>query len=203
MSTIRVTPTLPLLLALSLSATLYAIAAPASSNGPPVGTAHIAVAAQGGLLQDVGHLNPHAYRPNELFAQNWVYEGLVHYGPGGKIEPALAESWEVKPAAADGTQDIVFKLRRFGPQGTISRSCKHPLIWHLYSRQMPVLGAHKAARHATSLRVGHPRDTLGRLLIACKFYVECCVPCPCSSSRSCCYCCCCCTALHCANLACH
>ena len=57
----------------------------------------IAPGAQTGLFQTVGRLDPHTYRPNEFFANNWVYEGLVSYGSYGQIVPALAEDWEVTP----------------------------------------------------------------------------------------------------------
>lgn len=43
---------------------------------------------------NVGPLNPHAYNPNEMFAQVIAYDGLVHFN-GKDIEPALAKSWEV------------------------------------------------------------------------------------------------------------
>ena len=49
-------------------------------------------AAQTGLFSDVGCMNPHTYRPNEFFANDMVYEGLVSY-QDGKIVPALAEKW--------------------------------------------------------------------------------------------------------------
>ncbi|NJM98800.1 MAG: nickel ABC transporter, nickel/metallophore periplasmic binding protein [Phormidesmis sp. RL_2_1] len=57
--------------------------------------------------QDVGPLNPHMYGPSQMFAQDLVYEPLVSYERGGKIQPALAESWEVSP---DGKL-ITFQLR--------------------------------------------------------------------------------------------
>ena len=41
----------------------------------------VAPGAQTGLFSTVGRLDPHTYRPNEFFANNWVYEGLVAYGP--------------------------------------------------------------------------------------------------------------------------
>ncbi|WP_425349315.1 nickel ABC transporter substrate-binding protein [Consotaella salsifontis] len=56
---------------------------------------------------NVGSLNPHLYSPNQMFAQNMVYEPLVHYRPDGTIEPWLAESWE---ASRDG-RIYTFKLR--------------------------------------------------------------------------------------------
>ena len=39
----------------------------------------MAPGAQSGLFNTVGRLDPHSYRPNEFFANNWVYEGLVAY----------------------------------------------------------------------------------------------------------------------------
>jgi hypothetical protein len=38
-------------------------------------TLTIAPAGQTGLFANLGPLNPHAYRPNEFFSSNWVYEG--------------------------------------------------------------------------------------------------------------------------------
>ncbi|NJR51511.1 MAG: nickel ABC transporter, nickel/metallophore periplasmic binding protein [Leptolyngbyaceae cyanobacterium CSU_1_3] len=58
--------------------------------------------------QDVGSLNPHRYGPSQMFAQDLVYEPLVTYDRGGKIQPALAESWKVSP---DGKL-ITFQLRK-------------------------------------------------------------------------------------------
>jgi ABC-type transport system substrate-binding protein len=81
----------------------------ACAKSPP-GTITIVSAGQAGLLKGIGVLNPHAYRPNEFVVQNWVYEGLVHYGAGGKIVPALAESWELRNHGRQ--QDIIFNLRR-------------------------------------------------------------------------------------------
>lgn len=56
---------------------------------------------------DIGDLNPHTYN-SQMFAQGMVYEALVKYGQGGKIEPWLAESWSISP---DG-REYTFKLRR-------------------------------------------------------------------------------------------
>lgn len=50
-------------------------------------------------------------RPNEFFANNWVYEGLVSYGPNGALEPALATSWEVA-VGKDGAETVRFTLRQ-------------------------------------------------------------------------------------------
>merc|ERR1719247_3008618 len=70
-------------------------------------TVTIAPGAQSGLFKSVGRLDPHSYRPNEFFANNWVYEGLVGYGADGAIVPALAVSW-TEPADGKG---LIFKLR--------------------------------------------------------------------------------------------
>lgn len=45
-------------------------------------------------LHNVGPLNPHDYYPNEMFAQNMVYEGLTYFN-GKTVEPCLASSWTV------------------------------------------------------------------------------------------------------------
>ena len=58
--------------------------------------------------KDIGDLNPHLYAPSQWFAQAMVYEGLVNYGDGGKIEPSLAETWDVAP---DG-KSYTFHLRK-------------------------------------------------------------------------------------------
>lgn len=57
---------------------------------------------------DVGPLNPHLYRPNQMFAQDFIYESLVEYGEGGDIIPHLAESWDISP---DG-KVYTFNLRQ-------------------------------------------------------------------------------------------
>lgn len=41
--------------------------------------------------------------------QDMIYEGLVQYGPGGKLEPALAESWDVSTSGP--SPSITFQLR--------------------------------------------------------------------------------------------
>ena len=73
-------------------------------------TVTIAPGAQTGLFQSVGRLDPHTYRPNEFFANNWVYEGLVSYGPQGQILPSLAKSW-VMEARSSGGEKYTFSLR--------------------------------------------------------------------------------------------
>ena len=76
---------------------------------PDSTTVTIAPGAQTGLFQSVGRLDPHTYRPNEFFANNWVYEGLVKYGPFGQILPALAANWDVEEEGEG--QRYTFNLR--------------------------------------------------------------------------------------------
>jgi len=72
-------------------------------------TVTIAPGSSGGLFATIGRLDAHSYRPNEFWANNLVYEGLVEYGPGGNIIPSLASSWTV---ADDGDgQKYTFTLR--------------------------------------------------------------------------------------------
>ena len=70
----------------------------------------IAPGAQTGLFSTVGRMDPHTYRPNEFFSNNWIYEGLVAYGTNGAIEPALATSWTSTTDSA-GAETIRFTLR--------------------------------------------------------------------------------------------
>ena len=42
---------------------------------------------------NVGSLNPHMYSPNQMFAQEMVYDPLVKLNRDGTIGPALAERW--------------------------------------------------------------------------------------------------------------
>ncbi len=57
---------------------------------------------------NAGPLNPHMYSPNQMYAQEMVYEPLVRLGEGGKIEPCLAESWDV----SDDGLVYTFHLRK-------------------------------------------------------------------------------------------
>ena len=70
----------------------------------------VAPGAQSGLFTTVGRLDPHSYRPNEFFANNWVYEGLVTYGANGVISPALASSWTTV-VDSDSIETVTFTLR--------------------------------------------------------------------------------------------
>ena len=57
--------------------------------------------------RDIRDLNPHLYS-GELFAQNLIFEGLVHLDENGQPEPWLAESWTV---SEDGKL-YTFRLRK-------------------------------------------------------------------------------------------
>lgn len=63
----------------------------------------------GALFSSTGPINPHQYSPNALWAQDWIYEGLVSYGQDGEIVPALASSWKVN-SSLDGGQIATFQL---------------------------------------------------------------------------------------------
>eukprot|EP00540_Astrosyne_radiata_P020106 CAMPEP_0116844762 /NCGR_PEP_ID=MMETSP0418-20121206/12882_1 /TAXON_ID=1158023 /ORGANISM="Astrosyne radiata, Strain 13vi08-1A" /LENGTH=570 /DNA_ID=CAMNT_0004475779 /DNA_START=875 /DNA_END=2588 /DNA_ORIENTATION=- len=69
----------------------------------------IAPGGTGGLFKSVGPLNPHQYSPNEIFASDWVYEGLVSYGQDGEIVPSLATSWTTETISTG--QRVTFELR--------------------------------------------------------------------------------------------
>ncbi|WP_409348107.1 nickel ABC transporter substrate-binding protein [Paenibacillus gyeongsangnamensis] len=58
--------------------------------------------------RDIGTMNPHVYNPSQLIAQSMIYEPLVSYKEGGKLEPHLAESWDI---SKDG-KEYTFKLRK-------------------------------------------------------------------------------------------
>ncbi|MDQ0902730.1 MULTISPECIES: nickel ABC transporter substrate-binding protein [unclassified Paenibacillus] len=60
------------------------------------------------LPRDIGPMNPHVYNPSQLIAQSMIYEPLVSYKEGGKLEPHLAESWII---SQDG-KEYTFKLRQ-------------------------------------------------------------------------------------------
>lgn len=76
------------------------------------GSLNITVAPGGrtGIFVATGDMDPHSYSPNEFFIQNWLYEGLVSYGPEGAILPQLATSWTVTNTQSGG-QQYTFKLR--------------------------------------------------------------------------------------------
>ena len=45
-------------------------------------------------FRDIRDLNPHLYS-GEMWAQNMLYESLVHYNEDGTFSPWLAESWTI------------------------------------------------------------------------------------------------------------
>lgn len=76
-------------------------------------TVTVAPGSQTGLFSSdtgVGRLDAHTYRPNEFFANNWVYDGLVEYGAGGTIVPALSTDWVVFERPGGG-KEYYFNLR--------------------------------------------------------------------------------------------
>ncbi len=46
---------------------------------------------------NAGPLNPHLYSPNQMYAQELLYDGLVQLADDNRIEPALAETWDISP----------------------------------------------------------------------------------------------------------
>lgn len=64
----------------------------------------------GTLFRTAGSLNPHQYTPNQMFVNDWIYEGLVRYGLDGQILPALAKSWVAEDLPSGG-QRFAFQLR--------------------------------------------------------------------------------------------
>ena len=65
----------------------------------------------GAIFVSVGHMHPHNYRPNLLFAQDWVYEGLVGYGQDGEVFPRLATTWNTVIDPNGDGQISTFTLR--------------------------------------------------------------------------------------------
>ncbi|KAG7369619.1 nickel-binding periplasmic protein precursor [Nitzschia inconspicua] len=70
----------------------------------------VAPGAGGAMFSSGGPLHPHQYFPNQLFIQDWLYEGLVSYGQDGEIQPALATSWLTEEIVGAG-QRVIFTLR--------------------------------------------------------------------------------------------
>lgn len=62
----------------------------------------------GALFKSTGEIHAHLYSPNELFAQDWVYEGLLKVGADGQPNPGLAVSWNVD----ENGQRVTFDLRQ-------------------------------------------------------------------------------------------
>ncbi len=57
--------------------------------------------------RDIRDVNPHMYS-GEIFAQNLLFEGLIHIDQQGRPQPWLAESWTI---SSDGKK-YTFKLRQ-------------------------------------------------------------------------------------------
>ncbi len=58
-------------------------------------------------FRDIRDLNPHLYS-GEMWAQNMLYESLVHYNEDGTFSPWLAESWTI----TNEGKTYTFKLRK-------------------------------------------------------------------------------------------
>lgn len=58
-------------------------------------------------FRDIRDLNPHLYG-GEMWAQNMLYESLVHYNEDGTFSPWLAESWTI----TNQGKTYTFKLRK-------------------------------------------------------------------------------------------
>ena len=58
-------------------------------------------------FRDIRDLNPHLYS-GEMWAQNMLYESLVHYNEDGTFSPWLAESWTI----SNDDKTYTFKLRK-------------------------------------------------------------------------------------------
>lgn len=76
---------------------------PAAASASTTGPSRLVFA----MARNAGPLNPHLYSPNQMYAQEMVYEPLVRYTKEGKVIPWLAESWEI---SEDG-KAYTFKLR--------------------------------------------------------------------------------------------
>ncbi|KRE48121.1 nickel ABC transporter substrate-binding protein [Paenibacillus sp. Soil522] len=76
------------------------------NSGTEAGTAEKTVTVS--WPRDIGTMNPHVYNPSQLIAQSMIYEPLVSYKDGGKLEPHLAEAWTI---SEDG-KEYTFKLRQ-------------------------------------------------------------------------------------------
>ena len=73
-------------------------------------TVKVSVEGTGGIFTTAGGLEPHATFPMQFFSNNWIYEGLVRYGAGGAVEPALATEW-ASTVNSDGSETVRFTLR--------------------------------------------------------------------------------------------
>ncbi|OCG08759.1 nickel ABC transporter, nickel/metallophore periplasmic binding protein [Gilliamella sp. wkB178] len=58
-------------------------------------------------FRDIRDLNPHLYS-GEMWAQNMLFESLVHYNEDGSFSPWLAESWSI----SNDSKTYTFKLRQ-------------------------------------------------------------------------------------------
>ena len=91
----------------------------ARSDGTGANSITVAPASQSGLFSTVGRVDPHTYRPNEFWANNWVYEGLTKC----KCISSLLAGWlhpcrqEAEQGAARQTARTASSSRRSRPAG--------------------------------------------------------------------------------------
>ncbi|WP_371786589.1 ABC transporter substrate-binding protein [Streptosporangium subroseum] len=95
-----------LLAVLAAAIVFGAACSPPSAPAPAASGLAASTTLRIGLSGESGALDPHAFTGNFLMLDA-IYEPLVTYGPDGKLEPGLAESWTV---AGDGKQ-VTFDLR--------------------------------------------------------------------------------------------
>ena len=74
-----------------------------------------------------GGLEQHAtFFPMQFFSNNWIYEGLVRYGAGGAVEPALATEW-ASTVNSDGSETVRFRMAHRGPDRLAAELPRHCL----------------------------------------------------------------------------
>lgn len=93
-------------LALAVTAVLFSGVFSGCSDKPAASSASNKDVLNYASTKDIRDINPHLYS-GEMSAQNMVFEGLTK-NEGGKVKPALAESWDI---SSDGLE-YTFHLRK-------------------------------------------------------------------------------------------
>lgn len=89
-------------------------------------TVKVSIEGTGGNFTTAGGLEPHATFPMQFFSNNWIYEGLVRYGAGGAVEPALATEW-ASTVNSDGSETVRFRMAHRGPDRLAAELPRHCL----------------------------------------------------------------------------
>ena len=89
-------------------------------------TVKVSIEGTGGNFTTAGGLKPHATFPMQFFSNNWIYEGLVRYGAGGAVEPALATEW-ASTVNSDGSETVRFRMAHRGPDRLAAELPRHCL----------------------------------------------------------------------------